>query len=98
MRSWKWPKVRSALKAKGFVLDRLTNHEYYRYLHDGKITSIRTKISHGSKGELNLGTPLSVKMQKQLHLTKKQFQSLLDCPMSAAEYAQVLRNAGHIEP
>jgi hypothetical protein len=50
MASWKWRSVRRALLDKGFRLERSTNHEYYRLYVQGKASSVRTKVSHGSKG------------------------------------------------
>jgi len=95
--SWKWRNVRRALLEKGFRLERSTNHEYYRLYVDGRASSIRTKVSHGSKGELNANSPLMRKYQGQLRLEKQRVQELFDCPLSGAEYARLLKDKGIIE-
>lgn len=79
-------KVKAALSKKGFVLDELDHHFYY-FEHDGKRTSIRTKISHG-KSEINKG--LIGIMARQLRLTNKLFNELVDCTLSEENYYKYL--------
>lgn len=96
MPSWKWRDVRSVLKAKGFKEDSATHHEWYRFYRNGKATSIRTKISHGNKGELHSNSPLMTSLQYQLHLRRKQLEDFLNCPLSEEEYAAHLESEGHL--
>lgn len=98
MASWKWRTVRRALTDKGFRLERSTNHEYYRLYLDGKASSIRTKVSHGSKGELHGNSPLMRKYQDQLRLDKRRVADLLDCPLSGEAYVRLLMARGELEP
>lgn len=97
MGSWKWRDVRRSLQAKGFQLERSTNHEYYRLYVDGRASSVRTKVSHGSKGELNANSPLMRKYQGQLQLEKHLLEALFDCPLSGAEYVQLLKSKGVVD-
>lgn len=87
MPSWKWREVRRVLVAKGFKEEPATHHEWYRFYRNGKATSIRTKISHGDKGELHSNSPLMTNVQHQLRLQRKQLEDFLNCPMSEEDYA-----------
>lgn len=82
------------LLSKGFRQERITDHDYYRFYHEGRATSVWTKVSHGNKGELNSTSPLMRVLQQQLHLRQKELVDLLDCPMSEDEYAATLRARG----
>ena len=94
MAAWKWRQVREALLAKGFRHERSTDHEYYRFYLDDRATSIRTKVSHGNKGELNGSSPLMREFQRQLHLKREALVELLDCPLSGDAYAALLHDQG----
>lgn len=96
MASWKWREVRRVLVTKGFQEEPPTHHEWYRFYHNGKATSIRTKISHGDKRELNSNSPLMRSMQYQLRLQRKQLENLLNCPLSEEEYVAHLESEGHL--
>ncbi len=98
MATWKWRTVRRALLAKGFRLDRSTDHEYYRLFVGGKASSVRTKVSHGNKGELNSNSPLIKKYQRQLRLDKKLLEDLLDCPLTGEDYVRLLVANGELKP
>lgn len=98
MATWKWRIVRKVLLDKGFRLDRSTNHEYYRLFVEGKASSVRTKVSHGNKGELNSNSPLMNKYQAQLRLDKKRLEDLLDCPLTGDEYVRMLVANGELKP
>jgi hypothetical protein len=41
-----------------------------------------------------VGVELIVLMARQCRLTKKQFLSLIDCPMDETEYREILRQQG----
>jgi hypothetical protein len=94
MPAWKWRDVRRVLLAKGFRHERSTDHEYYRFYRDGRATSVRTKISHGNRGELHSASPLMREIQRQLHLRREDLEDLLDCPMSEDGYAATLHEHG----
>ena len=78
-----------ALRSKGFWRDSSGDHIYY-FFGD---THIKTKMSHGTSGD-SLGVQLISAMAKQLHLTKKQFLELIDCPLDEKGYREILRDKG----
>ncbi len=83
-----------ALRRKGFYGTTDSDHRWYflpRENGDGYL--VRTKMSHGMMGQ-TVGVELIVLMAKQCRLTKKQFLSLIDCPMSEPEYREILRRQG----
>ena len=85
--------VDSALTSKGFKkVDR--DHHFYFLWHAGKITTIRTKISHGEReiSDTNCGL-----MARQMRLTTPQFRKFVDCTIREEHYIQMLMDAGHIE-
>jgi hypothetical protein len=66
------------------------DHRYFYLYHNGKKTSIRTKISHGSKYKV-YGDELLVQVKYQLRLdTKGQLIDFCNCPLSQAEYINLL--------
>jgi hypothetical protein len=86
--------IDSALQRKGFLRISEGDHVHYFFLRrDGERSSIKTRMSHGM-----LGSTISVKlisnMARQLHLTKKQFLELIDCPLNEEGYRQILQDAG----
>ena len=97
MPSWKWKEVRKALTSKGFVHDDNTTHEMYRFVYEGKITSIRTMISFGNKKELNSRSPLATRFQQQTLLQNKQLTDFLNCPLSEQDYIEILKSKGKLE-
>lgn len=84
--------VAANLIKKGFVVDE-GDHTFYRLFVDGKNTGIRTKISHGEK---DIHDGLLAQMAKQTKLAKKEFLDLADCPMTKAEYFELLREREHL--
>jgi hypothetical protein len=81
--------IKAALEHKGFVKSN-SDHEVFRLRVKGKITSIRTHLSHGSN-EYN--DNLLALVARQLKLRRSQLNDLIDCPLSGEEYvAQLVRN------
>lgn len=82
--------VVSALEYKGFDTTQ-GSHQFFVYrTSSGKLTDIRTMISHGSSYK-SLGDDLLSKMAKQCKLVKKEFIDLINCPLSREEYEQKLK-------
>lgn len=81
--------VAAALSNKGFA-SRENHHTYFHLVVAGKKIIVSTKISHG---ETEIGDPLLASMARQVHLSKKQFLELVDCPMTAAAYLVELRKS-----
>ena len=66
--------IESGLKKKGFFIAN-TDHERFIYkTRDGATTTVRTKLSFGSKKDVDEG--LIHLMAKQCQLNKKEFQDL----------------------
>lgn len=90
MTSIKKNKVLAGLKRKGFCQAK-GDHKYLVLQVDGKKTSIRTKISHGSR---EIGDYLIHLMSLQTKLEKKQFLDLVNCPLSSRGYLRELQKKG----
>ncbi len=59
---------------------------------DNNETSVRTKVSRGP--DHDIGKKLLSKMARQCHLTTRQFQDYIDCPMRYPECLTHLRSQG----
>jgi len=57
----------------------------------GRRTSIRTRISHGAR---EYDDHLLSLMARQLYLTRKELNQVLDCPMSGEDYLRILIQRG----
>lgn len=83
----KTSKIAASLLKKGFV-QKETHHSYYFLFVNGKKTSIRTRLSHGSK-EYSSG--LLSTMKKQLGMeTMNELEDFINCPMSGEAYVELL--------
>lgn len=89
--SWRTREIVSVLKRKGFHEERKTKHEFFRFHIEGKVTQVRTHVSHGHQ-EIRKGTSLFAAMARQLHLSNTELEKLLNCPLSQAGYIEVLRD------
>ena len=78
--------IGQALQSKGFVQDN-THHEMYWFWSGGKKTSVRTRISHSAR---EYGDNLLGKMATQVGLRRREFNDLLDCPLSEEDYRNLL--------
>jgi hypothetical protein len=88
--------VRDALLKKGFkdADKRNPDHDFYFFYHNGKKTSVFTKISHGER-EIHDGNCSN--MAKQMKLSKKQFNDFVDCPLELKHYVQHLIQGNYIQ-
>ena len=84
--------VAASLQRKGFALKE-NDHAFYHLFVDGKKTIVSTKISHG---EREISDSLLGMMARQVKLTRRQFNDLIDCPLEFEEYVRLLRAAGHV--
>ncbi len=84
--------IRTALTSKGFPQDN-SHHEMYWLYHDGKKTSVRTRISHGAT---EYGDNLLGQMARQVGLTRPEFSDFIACPMTAARYTALVTERGRI--
>lgn len=87
--------IEAALPRKGFqeIPDR--DHKVYKLVVDNKYTGIYTKTSRGSNYK-TLSSDLVGRIARQLRLTTKEFKSLVDCPLSEADYLRLLRTRGEL--
>jgi len=83
----KTSKIAASLLKKGFV-QKETHHSYYLLFVNGKKTSIRTRLSHGSS---EYGPNLLSQVKKQLGLkTMEELDDFINCPMSGEAYVELL--------
>ena len=96
MKPRKSKELQQVLERKGFVLNPAKDHHQFYYLYiGGKKQAVYTYLSHGGK-EYNKHLMGSVK--KQLKFTDVQkAEDFFDCPMTAEQYVQMLREDGHIK-
>ena len=93
--TYKRAAVESALEAKGFRR-RESDHSYFvYYTQEGRKTPVRTKTSHG-RGSADIPDSLIGRMARQCRLRTAQFRDLVDCPLSQAEYEELLTTNGEI--
>lgn len=83
-------KVLRGLTKKGFCLAK-GDHKHLIFYVDGKKTSIRTKVSHGSR---EISDSLINQMSIQIGLEKKQFINFIDCPLSVKDYLKEIQKKG----
>lgn len=88
-------KIESSLPSKGFVIDK-THHKYFYHEYQGKRSGAYTYTSRGSKYK-SYGESLLQRMKKELKLdTIQQVVDLINCPITEADYNQILKNKGII--
>jgi hypothetical protein len=93
LKSCKTRDIAAALLKKGFE-ERASHHKIYYLCIDGKISGVHTFLSHGVK-EYN--ADLLTKMRAQLHLSGKELDDLIRCPLSGEDYAKRLFERGVLE-
>ena len=79
--------IKATLSSKGFKSEERDHSYFFLYVDDRK-SSIRTKISHGSK---EYGANLLSMVARQLHLSNSQLYDFLDCPLGHEEYVTILK-------
>ena len=78
--------ISKSLEAKGFKKQE-THHEMY-WLHvDGKKTSVRTRISHGST---EYDGYLLGQVAKEMGLRRSELNNFVECCLSATDYVKLL--------
>ncbi|MHA1682364.1 MAG: hypothetical protein ACTSUE_15615 [Promethearchaeota archaeon] len=83
-------KIISSMTTKGFRLDKRggnTDHDYYIFYRNDQKTSIFTKFSRSHRV---IGINILRKIAKQIHLDLRQFDDLVQCPMTLQEYIQLM--------
>ena len=85
--------VKSLLK-KGFVETEGSRHRKFTFKVGEDKSPVFTVISHG---DTELRDTLTGIVARQLHLNSRQFDELVQCPLSRDEYTSLLRQKGVIE-
>lgn len=84
----------SSLTSKGFGLRQgKRDHDFLFFEHHNLTQAVFTKVSRGTEYR-EVGDKLLAKMSRQLKLTRKQFDELVDCPMQRPQYLEALREQG----
>lgn len=83
--------IAKSLHKKGFVPEE-RDHTFYTFMLNGRLTHIRTKLSHGSR--IEYGDNLLSIMSRQLHIKKNELKKLIDCPISKEDYIKLLKERG----
>ncbi len=86
MTSLKSQKIIKSLMKKGFKRSE-SDHTFLVLYVNGLKSSVRTKVSHGGK---DIGDLLINKMSIQVHLNRKNFIDLVNCPLSYERYIKKL--------
>ena len=86
-------KLGRILTSKGFETKE-NDHTYYFLYVGNKKTSIRTKISHGSK---EYDGKLLSQMSRQLHFRNNEFNDFLDCTLTYDDYVQLMIERQHLK-
>jgi hypothetical protein len=79
---------------KGFLLTESRHRRFRYYKLDGDRTNVVTIMSHGSVRDID--DRLLAQMARQLKLTRRQFDDLIDCRLARADYEAMLRRDGLI--
>uniref|UniRef100_Q3AQR2 YcfA-like protein n=1 Tax=Chlorobium chlorochromatii (strain CaD3) TaxID=340177 RepID=Q3AQR2_CHLCH len=88
--------IEVALEKKGFKRVE-SDHSYFIYFTiENKKSRVRTKTSHGHKGQALSDNLFSV-MAKQCKLNKNQFSELIQCPLSRNDYEKILDMQGMVK-
>ena len=78
----------SGMTAKGFIEAREGHHVFLLYENSaGLLTDIRTRVSHQSGGN-DVNDKLIGMMARQVRLSKRDFEQLIDCPLSQEAYEE----------
>ena len=87
--------VEHGLLRKGFRIKN-SRHRHFTYVKlDGQVADhVSTVMSHGSSRDI--GDNLLAQMARQLHLTRREFDELIDCGLSQDDYEAMMRRDGII--
>ena len=86
--------VQRGLQKKGFTA-RQNDHTFFYYKTlEGQKTDVWTKVSHGSKKDID--DSLITQMSHQCKLQRKDFIALINCPLKREKYEEILRRQGEI--
>lgn len=87
--------VEKSLGVKGFLPSKGDHNYFHYYSKAGKKTRVFTKTSHGSR---EIDDSLLGCMARQVKLTRRDFERLIDCPLDRDTYEVKLIEQGLVEP
>jgi len=78
------------LLRKGFkeATNKSRDHKWIEFWYKGKLTKIRTKVSHGEK---EIGDRLISFMSRQTYLSNNQFREFALCNITELQYIEILK-------
>ena len=86
--------ILAALQAKGFDLEQKNrDHDFLFFRHRGLTTAVYTKLSRGSRYK-TIDDSLVSRMSKQVRLTKREFENLVSCSLTAEGFISALSKQG----
>ena len=80
-------KVKQNLLKKGFIREQGAKHTHYIFVYKGN-EICRTYMS---RNDQDINDYLIESMGKQVHLDKRDFIKLIDCPLSEKGYIKILK-------
>ena len=83
-------KIVSALSKKG-LQPQMAKHIKLTFQYEGKDTGVRTWVSHGKK---EIGNRLLEIMAEQLHLSRQEFDDLMNCPLGEQGLVKIYSEKG----
>lgn len=87
--------VAQGLERKGFQKSQADHAKFVYHKETGEKTAVWTKVSHGSSHR-EISPDNQRKMAKQCRLSNKDFEQLLDCPLSREVFQAKLQNEGFL--
>ena len=86
-------KVTAKLALEPSSAQRRGPHAVFWYMLDGKKT-LRITLPNVHGGSTSISTVFLKQIQNSFHLNTPQFQDLVECPLTAAEFEQIVREKG----
>ena len=86
--------VERGLLRKGFTRTDTHHRRFHYFGVNGSETEVSTYMSQGA--DRDISDRLLAEMARQLHLSRRQFDQLIDCELSQANHEAVMRRDGFI--
>jgi len=87
--------VETGLLRKGFRPSQGKHQSFHYWTLAGRKTGIRTVTSHGAR---EIHDPILAYMARECKLSRRDFDRLIDCPMSQQQYELTLHTSGALRP
>ena len=86
--------IKKSLQKKGFVEEKRAKHIQYRFYYKNRRTKIYTFVSRGAESK-DISRSILSQMAEQCRVSNENFQKLIDCSLSDAEYVKLV---SHLMP